>query len=135
MLQGLASSGFILLFFRYLEAYSSVAAVTVLFLWALAAYTQGRCRLWVPCIALAALGFLHLLALFISPALAYAAGCRSGALQRLSDRTGGWTVPIVIGSSIAAGALFFSLIRPNSMLPLFSPARNLPYTVVSPPIS
>ena len=129
---GLASSGFVLLFFRYLEAYSSVVAVTVLFLWALAAYAQGRCRLWVPCVVLAALGFLHLLALFISPALAYAAVCRYDAFHRVSSRGRGWTVPIVIGASIAAGAVFFRLIRPNSMLPLFSPARNLPYTVVSP---
>ena len=129
---GLVSSGFALLFFGYAEVYNSVVAATALFLWALLAYVRGRRRLWAPLLTLLAASILHILSLFILPALLYAVLRRHGWDRFWLQGRGHWLKWLIVGSSVAVGGTLFQIARAGWTVPLFEASPNVPYTVFAP---
>jgi len=139
LLFGAAStSGYMLLFFGYVETYSSVLATVMLFLWATLKYADGEVGLWLPAATLLPVGGSHLLALFPAPALLCAVLYRHGWHLRLHLRP--WpharlrleTMPLLVISSTVAWWALFQLVRPGSVVPLLTSAEHIPYTVFDP---
>ena len=137
LLFGAAStSGYMLLFFGYIEVYSSVLATGMLFLWATLKYADGEVGLWLPAAALFPVGVSHLLGLFAAPALLCAVVYRHGWHRHLHLRPLArlrlGPMPLLAFSCTAAGWALFQLVRPTSAVPLFLSYAHIPYTVFSP---
>lgn len=128
----LATSGYMLLFCRYIEAYSSVAALGVALVAVTARYARGRCGFWLPVSVWLLLTAHHLLGAVAGAALALGVIRRHqldthGLLSWLPTRV---TVrlPGVVGfaAGLAAWGVFL-LIRPTSAVPLLWAYEHIPY--------
>lgn len=117
----LATSGYVLLFFGYIEAYSSVAALGILLLVTTLRYVQGRTGLWLPLLVWLVLAGHHALGALAGSCLVLAILRRHGLDRRLPatlSRRLSWMVPVVCG--VAAWS-FFLWVRPTSAIPLLTP--------------
>lgn len=128
----LVTSGYVLLFFGYIEIYSSVAALGILLLVSTLRYAQGRTGLWQPLLVWLVLAGHHALGALAGSCLVLAILRRHGLDHRLPaalSRRLSWTVPVVCG---LAAWLFFLWVRPTSAIPLLTPYAHIPYTLLDP---
>lgn len=128
----LATSGYVLLFFGYIEVYSSVAALGILLLVCTLRYAQGRTGLWQPLLVWLALAGHHALGALAGSCLVLAILRRHGLDERLPaalSRRLSWTIPVVCGLT---AWLFFLWVRPTSAIPLLTPYAHIPYTLLDP---
>ncbi len=128
---GLLSPGYMLLFFGYAEAYSSVISATLFFLLTTLAFMEGRCSILLPVLTLAAVGLLHIMGLFVAPGLVYAAVKRYEVDRFFPLILRRHFAPALCFVSLLLGLWSFHLIRPSSMLPLFDRVDHLPYGILS----
>ena len=128
---GLLSPGYLLLFFGYAEAYSSVISATLFFLLSTLAFMEGRCSIVVPVLTLAAVGLLHIMGLFVAPGLVFAAVKRYRVDRFFPPILRRHFARALCFASLLLGLWFFHLVRPFSMLPLFDRVDHLPYGILS----
>ena len=128
---GLLSPGYLLLFFGYAEAYSSVVAATLFFLLSTLAFMEGRCSILLPVLTLAAVGLLHIMGLFVAPGLVFAAVKRYGLDRFLPSILRRHFASALCLASLLLGLWLFYLVRPFSLLPVFDRVDHLPYGILS----
>jgi tetratricopeptide (TPR) repeat protein len=126
------TSAFVLLYCGYIEVYSSVTALGVIFVLLSTRYALGQGGLWLPVLSLLAVGVHHVLGLLAAPALAVAFVHRHDLDRRLpaSWRRRLTWVTVVVASLAYWGA--FLWVRPVSAVPMFAPVAHIPYTILSP---
>ncbi|MDA0333645.1 MAG: hypothetical protein O2782_00575 [bacterium] len=128
----LATSGYMLFFFGYVEVYGSVAALGILLLVATVRYARRQTGLWQPALVWFVLSGHHALGSLAGASLVLAILRRHGLDRRLPgilSRNLSWIV--AIGSGLAAW-LFFLWVRPTSAIPLLTPYEHIPYTLLDP---
>lgn len=125
----LASGGYALLFFGYVEVYGSVAALGLVLLACCVTYMRGGVGLWAPLVVLALMGFHHILGLLPAPAVAWAWAVRRGWPERV-DRAWRRRLPaLIVAGSSAIGWAAYLWVRPTSAVPLAVPYSHIPYTL------
>ena len=101
-LLGLTSSGYMLLFFGYVENYSLLCLSIALFTLTGLLIAQGRLKRWFIIPPLALCPFLHILGITVVPAGIYLLVAKSRLALTLATTTG--TVRTAVGLAIAVGA-------------------------------
>lgn len=128
----LTTSGYMLLFFGYIETYSSVAALGLVLLAATLGYARGKVGLWLPVAVWCLLCVHHLLGGLAGSCLVLAV-VRRHQLDRFLPGFVASRLPVVVSVSAGLAAwLFFLVVRPTSAIPLFVPYDHIPYTLLHP---
>lgn len=128
----LATSGYVLLFFGYIETYSSVAALGVLLLSACSLYVRSAVRLWLPLLAWAVLTLHHLLGVAAGAAVVIAFLRRRGLVEGLPSRLRQRPGLVVALLTWLLCWVAFLVVRPTSAVPLIWAYEHIPYRLLGP---